>query len=56
MPGSWHVQTMTAGSTEDLEEIENARKTVVINKELKGLQVDIAKFQKNESGIIPQAC
>ena len=44
--GSWNVRTMTPGYSEDLQDINDARKTAVINNELLRLQVDIAALQE----------
>ncbi|MCK5814302.1 MAG: hypothetical protein KAH03_08585 [Cocleimonas sp.] len=37
---------MTTGLSDNLQEINDARKTAVINDELKRLQVDIASLQE----------
>ena len=44
--GCWNVQTMVPGLSQDLQDISNARKTVVINDELKRLNVNIATLQE----------
>ena len=42
--GSWNVRTMTTGM--DPENINDARKTAIINNELLRLKVDIAALQE----------
>ena len=44
--GCWNVQTMMPGLSQDLQDISDARKTAVINNELKRLNVDIATLQE----------
>ena len=39
--GTWNVRTMTPGLTDNLQQVSDARKSAVINKELCRLQVDI---------------
>ena len=43
---TWNVRTMTTGSTDDLMEIADLRKTAAIDLELKRLGVDIAALQE----------
>ena len=43
---TWNVRTMTTGSTDDLMEIADFRKTAAIDLELKRLGVDIAALQE----------
>ncbi len=43
---SWNVRTMCTGLTDDLQQIEDARKTAVIDRELSRLNVDIAGLQE----------
>ena len=38
---SWNVRTMLTGLTDDLQSIDNARKTAVIDMELDRLNIDI---------------
>ena len=44
--GTWNVRTMTSGLSEDLQEVCDARKTVVINNELCRLWMDIITLQE----------
>ena len=44
--GCWNVWTMRPSLSQDLQDISYARKTVVINNELKRLNVDIATLQE----------
>ena len=44
----WNVQTMMHGLSQDLQDISNARKTAVINDELKRLNVNIATLQETQ--------
>ena len=44
--GCWNVRTLTPGLSQDLQEINDARKTAVINNELRRLNVDIATLQE----------
>ena len=44
--GCWNVWTMMPGLSQDLQDISNARKTAVINDELKRLNVNIATLQE----------
>ncbi len=39
--GTWNVRTMTPGFSDDLQEIDDVRKTAVIDMELSRLQLDI---------------
>ena len=39
---SWNVRTMTAGLSDDLQQIDAARKTAIIDAELHRLDIDIA--------------
>ena len=43
---SWNVRTMRSGLTDDLQFIDDARKTAVIDRELHRLNVDIAALQE----------
>ena len=55
--GSWNVRTMLSGLSEDLQDIDDARKTAVINDELNRLSVDIAALQETrlaESGTLKE--
>ena len=49
--GTWNIQTVTPGFSDngvsdDLQEIDNARKTAVIDMELNRLQMDIVSLQE----------
>lgn len=44
--GTWNVRTMQPGFTDSLQEVDNARKTVVIDMELSRLQMDIVALQE----------
>ena len=44
--GTWNVKTMTPGFSEDLQEVNDARKTAVIDRELSRLQMDIVTLQE----------
>ena len=44
--GCWNVQTMMPSLSPDLQDISDARKTAVINNELKRLNVNIATLQE----------
>ena len=44
--GCWNVRTMLTGLSENLRQINDSRKTAVINDELKRLNVDIATLQE----------
>ena len=46
--GCWNVQTMMPSLSQDLQDISNARKTAVINDELKRLNVNIATLQRTQ--------
>ena len=55
---SWNVRTMCPGLTADLQQIDNARKTAVIDRELTRLNVDIAALQETrlaDNGTIREA-
>ena len=39
---SWNVRTMTAGFSDDLQQIDAAHKTAIIDAELHRLDIDIA--------------
>ena len=43
---SWNVRTMRPGLTEDLQTVDDARKTAVIDCELHRLNIDIAALQE----------
>ena len=45
--GTWNVSTMTPGFSGDLQEVNNARKTAVIDRELSRLQMDIVALQES---------
>ncbi|KAI8737310.1 craniofacial development protein 2 [Biomphalaria glabrata] len=52
---TWNVRTMCPGLTDDLRQIDDARKTAVINNELKRLHIDIAALQETrlaENGML----
>ena len=42
---TWNVRTMCAGISDDLQLINEARKTAIIDLELKRLNIDIAAIQ-----------
>ena len=44
--GTWNVRTLCTGFGEDLNGLENVRKTAVVDRELKKLNVDIAGLQE----------
>ena len=44
--GTWNVRTMTPGFSDNLQEVNDARKTVVIDRELSRLQTDIVGLQE----------
>ena len=44
--GTWNVRTMMTGISENLLDINDSRKTAVINNELKRLNIDIATLQE----------
>ena len=44
--GTWNVRTMTPGFSDDLQEVNDARKTAVIDRELSRLQMDIVALQE----------
>ena len=44
--GSWNVRTMTPGFSDDLQEVNDARKTAAIARELSRLQMDIIALQE----------
>ena len=43
---TWDVRTMCPGLSDDLQQIDDARKTEVISRELKRLNIDIAALQE----------
>ncbi len=43
---SWNVRTLCPGFTADLQQVDNARKTAVIDRELSRLNVDVACLQE----------
>lgn len=45
--GTWNVRAMMTGLTENLRDIDNARKIAIINDELKRLNVGIATSQES---------
>ncbi|KAI8776463.1 Craniofacial development protein 2, partial [Biomphalaria glabrata] len=52
---TWNVRTMCPGLNDDLRQIDDARKTAVINNELKRLHIDIAALQETrlaENGML----
>lgn len=55
---TWNVRTMLTGISDDLNEIEDTRKTAIINNELARLQIDIAALQETrllESGTLKES-
>ena len=44
--GTWNVRTMTPGFSDNLQEVNDARKTAVIDRELTRLQMDIVALQE----------
>ena len=44
--GTWNVRTMPPGFSDDLQEVDDARKTAVIDRELSRLQMDIVALQE----------
>ena len=44
--GTWNVRTMTPGFSDNLQEVNDARKTAVIDRELSRLQMDIVALQE----------
>ena len=44
--GTWNVRTMTPGLTDDLQLVDDTRKTAIINRELQRLQFDIVALQE----------
>ena len=44
--GTWNVRTMCPGLSDDLCQIDDFRKTAIINNELKKLNIDIAALQE----------
>ena len=44
--GTWNVRTMTQGFSDNLQEVHDARKTAVIDRELSRLQMDIVALQE----------
>ena len=52
--GTWNVRTMTPGFSDNLQDVNAARKTAVIDRELSRLQMDIVALQETrlpETGI-----
>ncbi len=45
---SWKVRTMCPSHSDELQQVDDARKTAVINRELKRLDIDIAALQKTK--------
>ena len=43
--GTWNVRTMTPGFSDNLQEVNDARKTAVIDRELRRLQMHIVALQ-----------
>ena len=43
---SWNVRTLCPGLSDDPQQIDDARKTAIINRELKRLNIDIAALQE----------
>ena len=43
---SWNVRTLCPGLSEDLQQVDDSRKTAIINRELKRLNIDIAALQE----------
>ncbi len=43
---SWNVRTMRHGLSNDLQQINDSRKTAIIDSELDRLIIDIATFQE----------
>ena len=43
---SWNVSTMTVGLSDDLQQIDAAHKTAIIDAELHRLNIDIAALQE----------
>ena len=46
--GTWNIRTMTPGFSDDLQEVNDARKTAVIDRELSKLQMDIVALQETK--------
>ena len=44
--GTWNVRIITPGFSDDLQEVNNARKTAVIDRELSRLQMDIVALRE----------
>ena len=44
--GTWNVRTMTPGFSDNLQEVNDARKTAVIDRELSRLQMGIVALQE----------
>lgn len=42
---TWNVRTMCPGLSDDLQQIDDARKTAVISREFKRLNIEIAALQ-----------
>lgn len=43
---SWNVRTLYPGLSDDPQQVDDTRKTAIINRELKRLNVDIAALQE----------
>lgn len=43
---SWNVRTMCPGFSKDLDQVDDSRKTAIINRELLRLDIDIAALQE----------
>ena len=43
---NWYVRIMTTGLSDNLQQVNDARKTALINKDLRRLQVDIIALQE----------
>ena len=43
---TWNVRTMCPGLFDDLQKIDDTRKTAIIDRELKRLNIDIAGLQE----------
>ena len=52
--GTWNVRTMLTGISDDLQSIDDLRKTAVINDELARLNINIAALQ--ETRLAEAAC
>ena len=49
---SWNVRTMCRGLSYDLSQVDDSRKTAIINRELKRLNIDIAALQETRTDSI----